>query len=726
MFITNPNRGKKDKKRFFKVAIFSALLTPLFFIFSARQAHAWSLFGAATGITDFLGSAMGWIVFAISYIISLIISLLIVVITYLIGVILQLNGQVVNSLAVQSGFTITLAVANMGFVLGIIVIAIMTIIRSQTYGMKQLLWKFIAAAILVNFSLVIGGVIINFANLFTNYFMAALPGGGGGASAGFFGFANAISGAFTTTGHFGSDAAANIGAVNGSASLNDSSSLLGGSIASIITPIFGLIFTVIMLALILITLGTFLFMLCVRYIELSILLILMPLVWLFWVFPKLSHLWDKWWNEFLRWTFFAPIVMFFVYLSIATAHTMTAANSSSGWTALAPGLSANGYISPSDGVTGSISSFIGGFINTTVGQALQMLVVIGLMVGGMVAADKLSIMGAGAAMNSMKGKSGVGEWMKNRAQAGRAAGWRNRGKIAGAIRHPKQALKGVGGFKGAAGSTWNGVKGAPGWVASRLAAKTQLAVHPYLTNKKEVEDANKRVPESVAEIKDNLEKKNLSESDVFAHLGELMKRGKLEETQMVRGQLASDWKDKHKGSVDTYAWGKESDEANVFFGGDEAVRKAAEELKKIPESLRGTSAAMANLNTAVDAFGAKLSKSDMSAMGKGGSLVNGSDSTKALFRFFMDKAPRLAASAISGMKGTKPREYVTAYTNEIDSETEKARAVGNLDRVKYLDHDEKGEPLGIKQRILRSAGRDIEGLTPGVEGGRGGTPSPEP
>src|SRR3989344_1353644 len=84
---------------------------------------------------------------------------------------LELNSTIFQLPAVQIGWTLVRDVANMGFVLGIIVISFATILRSQTYGVKQLLVKLIIAAGAVNLSLSIAGVFLDIAGIPTQYFI---------------------------------------------------------------------------------------------------------------------------------------------------------------------------------------------------------------------------------------------------------------------------------------------------------------------------------------------------------------------------------------------------------------------------------------------------------------------------------------------------------------------------------------------------------------------------
>lgn len=535
-------RDKKSNIPAVAYAVFVALVvvSSIFAIATPQPAHAcwqwlcspvqWTtgkLIGAAaTAAANVSSNLIGWILYIVMYFVTMIVSFFIAIVVYFIGVILQLNTNIVNSLAVQSGFTITLAVANLGFVLGIIVIAIMTIIRNETYGMKHILWKFVVAAILVNFSLVIGGVLINTADLFTNYFLSAFPGGGGGLSAAS-NFSSALAGAFVNT----ATSLTSTSTIAGGG-LTGTASQFGSGLASIITPIFEVGFVLIMLAMIFITLGTFFFMLLVRYIELSILLILMPLVWLFWVFPKLEHLWDKWWNEFLRWTFFAPIVIFFLYLAIATSSAMSGAHNGGVLTAQA-GLGALGYTAPSSiPVLSSLSSILGSFVNTIIGTALQAIIVIGLAVGGMVAADKMSITGASAAINSMKGESGVGKWLKHQGIKGTRAGWQRAGgqKFAARLSSNQNAVI-------------KKLQGVPvaGWLASRGASLLGRGLEGVQTNEHLVEEAKKGVPANLTkdEWKERIEG-NMNEQDMLGHFMVGMEKGWVRPDTKFNGRAAGD------------------------------------------------------------------------------------------------------------------------------------------------------------------------------------------
>lgn len=370
-----------------------------------------------TVIGGMLGSTIGWVIYVLNYIIITILGVAVAFIIWFIEVFLQLNTQIPTSLVVQEGFRITLSVANLGFVLGIIVIAIATILRYEQYGMKKILMKLVAAAILVNFSLVIAGVIMNFSDQLTSYFAGAVN---PGSSAGnFFAFGDSLAGAFAPQRVFIN---VSITGDDPSFSLADASRKFEGSagqeFGAIFTPLLNILFPSIMLIMVVITLFALLVMLLIRYVFLSILLILMPFAWLLWVFPNFQGQWNKWWQHFLRWTFFAPIVMFFLYLAILAGSAMSTKQANNPISAF-QGMAYNSNTP----LVGGISSFFGGFVNQVVGTMLQMAVMVGLVLGGLFAANSFGITFANTAMGWSKtiGK-GVGGWAGRRGkQLGGAA-----------------------------------------------------------------------------------------------------------------------------------------------------------------------------------------------------------------------------------------------------------------------------------------------------------------
>ncbi len=385
----------KRHKKIAEKILWGGVAALLFFVTETKFAHA-SLLGIDVG--SVLYSVIGKIMFGVSYIISLIAGIAITIEAWIIGFFLQINTGIITSPPVKFGFPVMLSIANLGFVLAIIVIALATILRNQQYGIKQLIWKLIMAAILVNFSLAIAGVFLNFSDGMSLYFLRCIDPGGGGCSVApqnglqsFNNFATSLAGAFNPQKEF-------LGIQSNGVSKAQIDSIqaaftaTGEDIGALIKPVISLVFVVFSLLTIVITLGTLIVMLIVRYVYLGILLILMPLVWLCYVIPSFNHLWKQWWDKFIKYTFFPPLVIFFLYVALKTAGAMQAS--------LTTGTLAS-YMGPSNTAWTSVSNFFTGIFAQPIQQFLQTAVLIGLMLGGIIAADRLSITGAKIGTNAM-------------------------------------------------------------------------------------------------------------------------------------------------------------------------------------------------------------------------------------------------------------------------------------------------------------------------------------
>lgn len=275
---------------------------------------------------------------------------------------LNLNSQVVQSPTVQVGWVITRDLANLGFVLAIILIAFATILRVESYEMKQTLWKLIVAALLINFSLVIAGVFIDFSGVLTEFFISKATGGDLSKMGSAFANAFQVQKFLQTT----KDAGAIDKLVAG---------LSGISIVPFAASLFFVALFTIVAAIALFGLAAMLF---IRYIMLSILLILMPLAWLMWIWPELTGKWKEWWSEFFKWVWFAPIVSFFIYLALNLA------------TSKYQGQLALGGVEQTLNPGNSL-----GLIIDNVGQIIgQMIAVLGVLFGGLIMAQRMGIYGA--------------------------------------------------------------------------------------------------------------------------------------------------------------------------------------------------------------------------------------------------------------------------------------------------------------------------------------------
>lgn len=327
-------------------------------------------------ITAFLLNFIGGVLFVLS--------------GFLVNLMLGLNLTVLDdsNALVHIGWRIVRDIANLGFVLFIIVIAFATILRREQYGVKALLPKLIAAAILVNFSFAIAGVFINFSHVLTNVFAERVTSGGGALG---LDLSSSLSSAFgpqrfliESDDPIPPNPEEEVGG------------LTGGIGTAVLISITGLIFTVVFTLIAAFVLLAFAFMLLLRYLYLTFLIIVSPIVWLFWVIPNLAGQFTKWWSKFMEWVFFAPAVMFFTYLALVSVEELGKLGKEQG------------------GIRGG--EFFSGSLQNIMVQGAQMITLAGILIGGLWIATQMSIKGSAGAMG-IASRAGKG----TRAWAGRKA-----------------------------------------------------------------------------------------------------------------------------------------------------------------------------------------------------------------------------------------------------------------------------------------------------------------
>jgi len=367
-------RFKKLKN--WKIVLIVLLGVLIFGIGQVKIAHAWHLFTLA----DITANAISAVAQVVGYFFGFIAGIFLTIDAYLVKVALNINFELLKSPVVQTGWQIVLNFTNLGFVLAIIVMAFATIFRVQSYAMKKTLWKLIVAALLVNFSLVIAGAFINISDIFSNFFLKQG------------GIRNPLEWSKAFAAMFRAQALLKVGETIAAQGFVDTATgainTFGAAGLQAIASVFFIdLFTVLAC----LTLLATAVMLLIRYVFLGILLLLSPIVWLLWIFPGTQHLWQKWWSQFLRWTFFAPIMLFFISLSLYAMKNQPEA--------------VRQFTQNSAAVAN---------VQLTFGVEVigEMIIVIGLVMGGLFAANSLGITFASTAYGWARsiGK-GFGGWV---------------------------------------------------------------------------------------------------------------------------------------------------------------------------------------------------------------------------------------------------------------------------------------------------------------------------
>jgi len=186
--------------------------------------------------------------------------------------------------AIAAGWPIARDFANMIIVLGLVIIGLATILRFNEYGAKKLLPRLIIAAILINFSLVICGVVIDVSNMIMS---------GLGINSG---------GYLQKT--WAKNTSDTIGVMWEKFNIDKPAESLGTSI--------GLLFTEAMRFVIY---SLFFFLFIARYVCLWILVILSPLAFVAAVFPAGQDMYRKWKTNFIQWSFIGIPAAFFLWLA---------------------------------------------------------------------------------------------------------------------------------------------------------------------------------------------------------------------------------------------------------------------------------------------------------------------------------------------------------------------------------------------------------------------------
>ncbi len=333
-------------------------------------------------------SAIQTVMFGISYAISWIAGIFVILEAYVLQWILSLSFNIVNnSPIVQYGFPVMLSLANLLFVLGLIVIALATILHIESYGIKNVLWKLVVVAIAVNFGLIIAGTILNFADNITMFMVQSIN---PATSTGLNGFASNIAGAFNPQESFAFSAQklAQSDVKDFQSAFNASAAEAGGFLSQIL----GVFLSIFGLAIILITLGATIVILLVRYIKVSFALLSLPIAWAVWPFPKFKSSASEWWSKFLKQAFYPIPLVFFIWLALITAQAMSKATSTLNFANL-----------PNTGnALGAVIAVLGNFFTPVFQNFMRLVLLGGVMLMGLAAAEKMGATFAKTAQNALK------------------------------------------------------------------------------------------------------------------------------------------------------------------------------------------------------------------------------------------------------------------------------------------------------------------------------------
>ena len=265
-------------------------------------------------LTTRAGIIDGIVGLALDPIYDIILSLINMVVNFIGTVLIGLAASIVNytfnfpnfvtSPVVQIGWSVSRDLANMAFILIMLGIAFAYILDLDIYGVKKMIVPLIVMALLLNFSLIIGGVFIDIGNSLGKFFVS----GGAGNSTG------------VGDGIMAAVQAGQLAQIRNNVAASSPISNL------IMASVFQLVFYII-LAFMLFAMG---FVMLYRIVNLWILLILAPLAWVCVAVPNMKSYYSQWWSKFLKWAFYPVGLGFFVYIGTLAGASLFGADLSGG------------------------------------------------------------------------------------------------------------------------------------------------------------------------------------------------------------------------------------------------------------------------------------------------------------------------------------------------------------------------------------------------------------
>lgn len=334
-------------------------------------------------VAQFIGNGVAVIVWLLGRVLVIVINLVVWVAQY--------NGFIKSS-AVSQGWIIVRDICNMFFIVILLIIAFGTVLNQEKYSWKHLLPKVLLAAVLINFSKLICGLLIDFGQVVMLSFVNGFRDIAGGNFANMAGISRLLG------------VSSNSGEVT-------VLSLAGTYVMALLYVIVALVVMVVIL-----------FILVIRIVMIWILVVLSPLAYFLHAVPGKGESYaGKWWEQFTSYVVSGPILAFFIWLSFVAIDPSKPQP-----------LDLPERNDAEKNLTGSIAQdskqLSAGLSETGTPEGmLKFIVSVGMLIGGLMITSQLGGMAgsiAGAGMSKIQnGAKGLKKFGAKRAQlAGKFAG----------------------------------------------------------------------------------------------------------------------------------------------------------------------------------------------------------------------------------------------------------------------------------------------------------------
>ncbi len=342
-------------------------------------AHAEELTGLESGLAQMVGAIAEFFGWVFTQLLTFLVELLVDIAAY--------NGFATAE-AVERGWVIVRDLTNMFFILVMLVIAFGTILGVEEYSYKRMLPRLLIMAVLINFSKVICGLLIDFSQVVMLTFVNGFSAIAGGNFVQMF----QVSGAWELIGERAEAAV-------------DARTQTWSTVGSLVlAAVMMLIASVAVAIMMLILIG--------RIVMLWLLVVLSPLAFFLSAFPKgaAAGAYAQWWKMFGNYVVVGPFVAFFLWLSLAVA--------GAGDIAADLNVAASGAAGTEGEGTSLFVSELG-----SQQEFASFIIAIALLMGGMTMTSQLGVMGGGMMAGSARWfqERGVDAFRKPARAVGRGA-----------------------------------------------------------------------------------------------------------------------------------------------------------------------------------------------------------------------------------------------------------------------------------------------------------------
>ena len=345
-----------------------------------------------------IGGCLGQLGYSILYVLNKILVLVGLLFNFVITeTLIKMSATIKGIAGINAGWIALRDISNIVIIFSLLYISIATILRLSGYQAKELLVKVIIVALLINFSLFFTKVIIDVANTFSTVFYnkitVTVP--SNGAPGQTFDGGKGLAEAFMKP--FNLATVANTQSPGGG--FDDSRAFAANENALalfVVGSIFMLVAIFVFLA------ATVLFF--IRFVVLIILMVFSPLAFAGSILPKTRTYADKWWSTLIAESFFAPLFMIMIWLSLKIINDPTFQRFMP-----PPGSSGGGL---GQIITDPTTTGPGG---GSIGVVFTFAIAVVFLVASLIVAKQLGAYGGGSAMKTF-------DFLKKKAQRGVGAG----------------------------------------------------------------------------------------------------------------------------------------------------------------------------------------------------------------------------------------------------------------------------------------------------------------